>query len=991
MANNQGTLVIAPVRPQSPSDSYPVAYANEILGGQHQVYSASDRDAIPIPLRLEGMTCVVTSEGNRYRLIGGIDNVNWVNEDTLISSGHQIASGSTFFPQRTNLVFQGGSVLDDPGSNSTIVAFTDLSSYRGTWLINSLYNNKDIVLYQGSSYYCLLPHVSSADNEPVVGPNYTTYWGILAQSGGTGLNWKGQWESLYSYSRSDAVGYNGSSWMALQAASGVTPAEGAYWDLLALAGSTGGQGPSGPIGPQGIPGIGNAAIQGQWNSGSTYNINDVVSYDGSAWLADLQNTNNPPYVGSLIWEILVSKGADSTVPGPQGNTGPQGPTGPQGNIGPQGYQGPQGNTGPTGPQGPAGMGDMQFYGVWDNLFIYPSGAVVEYSGSSYYSLINNSGSVPPSYPLIWSLFVSVGDQGPSGSVGPIGPQGIPGTNLTATGAWKSTFSYVPQQVANYNGSSWQCLIANTNISPIEGSYWTLFASKGDQGIQGPLGPIGPQGIQGQPGSNLTSMGIWSSITNYVPGELATYNGSAWQCLASNSGVAPSEGYFWTVFASKGDIGPVGGPGPQGPTGPQGPIGPQGNQGLSGTNLVPRGIWSGSTFYNVGDEVTYNGSGWECTYANSGVVPAQNAFWSLFVSKGDIGPSGSQGPQGLTGPLGPVGPQGIQGIPGLNPRGQWASGTAYGQTDVVYYDGSAWECIIANSGNIPASGSFYWNLFVSKGDIGPVGPQGASSSIVASPLSVIGYNLASGSDITILNVSTLDFSSSLSTSILNEGSGAVAVTIVAGSGSGGGAVSVNGLNSSGAIATVPNVTELNFVNTGAVKVDASGSAGANITIFSAPGVSFAGIDTFTNSTGSVFSLSTTISDGLYVLVDKNGLIMNPVTQYNVSGSTLTTVNPLLISDLLTVRYLGPPSGVGTTGISIFTGDGVSTNFTLTQSVASNLGVMVDINGLIQEPVTHFSVNSSTLTFTSAPPSGSSIAVRYLGTFDYIPVLKKSFIL
>lgn len=60
-------------------------------------------------------------------------------------------------------------------------------------------------------------------------------------------------------------------------------------------------------------------------------------------------------------------GAASTIPGPQGpigNTGPQGPTGPTGAAstipgptgpqGPIGNTGPQGATGPTGPQGPAG-------------------------------------------------------------------------------------------------------------------------------------------------------------------------------------------------------------------------------------------------------------------------------------------------------------------------------------------------------------------------------------------------------------------------------------------------------------------------------------------------------------------------------------------------------------------------------------------------------------------------------------------------------------
>ena len=44
-------------------------------------------------------------------------------------------------------------------------------------------------------------------------------------------------------------------------------------------------------------------------------------------------------------------GADSTIPGPQGDPGSQGP---QGIPGPQGDPGPAGDTGPTGPQGDVG-------------------------------------------------------------------------------------------------------------------------------------------------------------------------------------------------------------------------------------------------------------------------------------------------------------------------------------------------------------------------------------------------------------------------------------------------------------------------------------------------------------------------------------------------------------------------------------------------------------------------------------------------------------
>jgi hypothetical protein len=77
MGNNSGTLVIAPVRPAAVGDTYPTAYANELLGGHKQVNLLTDRDAIAPSLREEGMTCWVIETGKLYVLTGGIADTNW--------------------------------------------------------------------------------------------------------------------------------------------------------------------------------------------------------------------------------------------------------------------------------------------------------------------------------------------------------------------------------------------------------------------------------------------------------------------------------------------------------------------------------------------------------------------------------------------------------------------------------------------------------------------------------------------------------------------------------------------------------------------------------------------------------------------------------------------------------------------------------------------------------------------------------------------------
>lgn len=61
MANNQGTLLVSPIRPWNESDVFPSAYANEIKGGWHTVATDTDRDNIPVGRIEDGMVVNVLS------------------------------------------------------------------------------------------------------------------------------------------------------------------------------------------------------------------------------------------------------------------------------------------------------------------------------------------------------------------------------------------------------------------------------------------------------------------------------------------------------------------------------------------------------------------------------------------------------------------------------------------------------------------------------------------------------------------------------------------------------------------------------------------------------------------------------------------------------------------------------------------------------------------------------------------------------------------
>lgn len=64
---------------QKNDGDFPIAEANDLLGGHHQVNTIVDRNAIPTERRQELMLCSVVSDGKTYQLVGGIDNINWVD------------------------------------------------------------------------------------------------------------------------------------------------------------------------------------------------------------------------------------------------------------------------------------------------------------------------------------------------------------------------------------------------------------------------------------------------------------------------------------------------------------------------------------------------------------------------------------------------------------------------------------------------------------------------------------------------------------------------------------------------------------------------------------------------------------------------------------------------------------------------------------------------------------------------------------------------
>jgi hypothetical protein len=97
-------------------------------------------------------------------------------------------------------------------------------------------------------------------------------------------------------------------------------------------------------------------------------------------------------------------------------------------------------------------------------------------------------------------------------------------------------------------------------------------------------------------------------------------------------------------------------------------------------------------------------------------------------------------------------------------------------------------------------------------------------------------------------------------------------------------------------------------------------------------------------------------------------VSKVIGWNESATGLTNLSPQTLATL--VAY-------GAVNADVFTGDGVTTIFTLTDDPASLNNLGVTIGGVTQLPGVDYTWTSGTnLIFTNPPPNGASILIRYL---------------
>jgi len=418
------------------------------------------------------------------------------------------------------------------------------------------------------------------------------------------------------YQIGDVISYNGQLYVVTAAPpSGVPGTVGSDYNLISIAGpqgangANGATGATGETGATGSPGIEiTKVIPYDPSNASTYQIGDVISYNGQLYVVTAAPPSGTPGTVGSDYNLV-------SIAGPQGAIGATGITGATGKPGIEITK--------VIPYDPS------------NASTYQIGDVISYNGQLYVVTAAPPSGVPGTVGSDYNLVSIAGPQGAIGATGITGATGVtgsPGIEITKVIPYdpSNASTYQIGDVISYNGQLYVVTAAPPSGVPgTVGSDYNLVSIAGPQGANGANGATGATGVTGSPGIEITKVIPYdpSNASTYQIGDVISYNGQLYVVTA-----APPSGTPGTVGS---DYNLVSIAGPQGVQGDRGIQGEQGNQG------------------SRGEQGSQGDQGIQGPKGEQG-------------SQGDQGIQGPRGEQGIQGDQGIQGPKGEQGTAGTSP-------------------------------------------------------------------------------------------------------------------------------------------------------------------------------------------------------------------------------------------------------------------------------------------------------------------------------------
>lgn len=143
-----------------------------------------------------------------------------------------------------------------------------------------------------------------------------------------------------------------------------------------------------------------------------------------------------------------------------------------------------------------------------------------------------------------------------------------------------------------------------------------------------------------------------------------------------------------------------------------------------------------------------------------------------------------------------------------------------------------------------------------------------------------------------------------------------------------------------------------------------------------------------------------ANGENLLVVLDNVIQEPEVAYTVhensssqprilkfQGTVASSASIYVVHRGIGTFQMKPPSGsVGASELAsnltsfttdVFSGDGSTAGFTLSETPTATNSVMVFVDGILQKATTNYSISGNTLTFTSAPDASAEIEAKHFG--------------
>jgi len=170
----------------------------------------------------------------------------------------------------------------DLNTNSYWSLHTEGLFFKGDWAASTFYKLNDLVKNGAFQYRCILQYTSGATFS--IGSN----WQVFTE----GLQWEDSYSSGTTYQDGDVVTYGGYTYVYINAtpASGQTPTDNAYWDVV-----TTGFKPT-----------------GTYSHGTSYKTGDYVNYGGNSYVANANHSSQYPAVqatgatNTSYWNLVTT-------------------------------------------------------------------------------------------------------------------------------------------------------------------------------------------------------------------------------------------------------------------------------------------------------------------------------------------------------------------------------------------------------------------------------------------------------------------------------------------------------------------------------------------------------------------------------------------------------------------------------------------------------------------------------------------------------------